>query len=162
MVLPAGPGQKKALDTLAGIECYCPEPHTVVVVDDCTQDGTYKAPCAKRRPAMSDAACYTSLNPLVMLFGAYARDYDRPRSFAMHERQIEKELSWPRKLVGLTPSWAELLIRAEKNGYRRGDGVFGRAYFFTRDCLAAINRIGVRFRWNSRLMEDVSSCCGWN
>jgi hypothetical protein len=208
VVIPIGPGQQaEALDTLASIECYCPEPHSVVVVDDCTQDGTYEALCAKRRPnwhilrndrrmgywrlvhslcsafrfvlsdtactlvfrldvdalligsgVMSDATSYMSLNPSVGLFGVYAHDYNRPRSFAMHESQIKRELSWPRKLLGLTPSWADSLVMAEKHGYRRGENVFGGAYFVTRDCLAAMNRIGaldVKFRWNSRLAEDV-------
>src|SRR5689334_1216901 len=43
VVLPIGPGKETALDTLESINVYCPEPHITVVVDDCTQDGTYEA-----------------------------------------------------------------------------------------------------------------------
>jgi hypothetical protein len=207
VVVPVGPGKSTALDTLASIECYCPEPHIVVAVDDCTQDGTYEALCAERRPnwhilrnerpmgvsrlvhslclgyrfvlsrtqcglvlrldqdalligagVMSDAASFMKLNPSVGLFGVYEHDYNRPRSFEMHEKQMRKELVWPRKLLGLEPSWANLLAMAEKRGYHRGENVFGGAYFVTRECLAAMERIGaldVQYRWNSRLMEDV-------
>lgn len=207
LIIPVGPGKDTVLDTLASIECYCPEPHIVVLVDDCTQDGTYEALCAKRRSnwhilrndrpmgvwrlvhslclayrfilsdtdcnlvlrldqdalligsgVISDAIDYISLNPAVGLFGVYAHDYNRPRSFNMHESQIKKELGWPRKLLGLAPSWANLLATAERRGYQRGDNVFGGAYFVTRQCLDGMRKLGaldIPYRWHSRLMEDV-------
>jgi hypothetical protein len=207
VIMAVGPGKNAALDTLASIEHYCPEPHVVVLADDCTQDGTYEALCAPKHPnwhilrndrkmgywrlvhslcmayrfvlsntkcdlvlkmdvdalligtgVLSDATSYAGLNPSVGLFGVYANDYDRPRTFDMHTSQINKELGWPRKLLGLEPSWASLLSTAEKHGYRRGDNVFGGAYFVTRECLAAMSRIGaldVKYRWKSRLAEDV-------
>jgi hypothetical protein len=207
VVMPIGPGINEALDTLASVERYCPEPHTVVLVDDRTEDGTYEALCAQRRAnwhvlrndrpmgyrrlvhtlclgyrfilshtectlalkmdvdalligsgVLSDATSYMSVNPSVGLFGVYAHDYNRSRSFDTHESQINKELGWPRKLLGLAPQWADLLFMAEKHGYRRGENVFGGAYFVTRECLAAMNREGaldVKFRWKSRLAEDV-------
>ncbi len=207
VIMPVGPGKDTALDTLASVEFYCPEPHIVVLVDDCTQDGTYEALCERRRSnwhilrngrtmdfwrlvhslslayrfildetncnlvlrldqdalligsgVISDAIDYASRNPSVGLFGVYAHDYNRPRSFSMHESQIRKELSWLRKLLGLTPSWAKLLVMAERRGYRRGDNVFGGAYFVTRQCLDGMRKLGaldVPYYWHSRLMEDV-------
>jgi hypothetical protein len=107
---------------------------------------------------MSDAADYARLHPSVGLFGVYTHDYNRPRSFDTHQRQITKEIGWPRKLLGLAPSWANLLVMAEKRGYRRGENVFGGACFFTRECLQAMANIGaldVRRRWNSRLLDDI-------
>jgi hypothetical protein len=207
VVLPVGPGKDAVLDTLASVEYYCPEPHIVVAVDDCTQDGTYEGLCAQRRPnwhilrnerpmgverlvhglsvayrfvlsettcnlilrldqdalligpgVMTDAAAYAKANPSVGLFGVYQHDYNRPRSFEMHENHMNRELAWPRKLLGLKPSWADLLVAAERRGYHRGENVFGGAYFVTRDCLTAIDKLGaldVPYRWNSKLMEDV-------
>lgn len=207
VIMAVGPGKNAALDTLASIGHFCPEPHVVVLVDDCTQDGTYEALRAQARPnwhilrndrpmgywrlvhslcaayryvlshtkcdlvlkmdvdalligrgVLSDATHYAAVNPSVGLFGVYANDYDRPRSFQMHASQINKELGWPRKLLGLEPSWAKLLSTAEKHGYRRGDNVFGGAYFVTRECLSAMSVLGaldVKYRWKSRLAEDV-------
>jgi hypothetical protein len=207
VVIPIGPGKDEALDTLDSVDQFCSEPHIVVLVDDCTQDGTYEALCAKKRPnwyilrnsqplgvlrlvhtlsaayrfvlantecdlvlrldqdalligpeVLSDAAVYASKNPLIGLFGVYAHDYDRPRSFTEHTRQINRELRWHRKLMGLAPAWEQLLFTAEKFGYRRGDNVFGGAYFITRGCLASMDRAGaltVPFNWHSSLMEDV-------
>ncbi len=207
VVVPVGPGGDLALDTLDSIECYCPEPHVVVLVDDCTRDGTYESLCANRRPnwhilrnerpmrywrlvhtlcsafkfilsqtectlamkmdvdalmigpgILTDAIEYANLNPSVGLFGVYAHDYNRPRRFDMHERQITKEMSWARKLLGLSPSWANLLVKAEMRGYRRGDNVFGGACFYSRKCLTGMSEIGaldVQFRWNSKLLDDI-------
>jgi GT2 family glycosyltransferase len=207
VVIPIGPGSTQALDTLNSLERYCPEPHQVVIVDDCTQDGTYEALCAEKRAnweilrnerplgvsrlvqglsralrfvlsdtrcdltfrldqdaliinegVISDARTYMQANPLMGVFGVYAHDYNRPRVFESHEEQMTKELSWLRKLTGLRPSWAGLLAMAERRGYRRGDNVFGGAYFVTRECLEAMKRIGaldVPYRWHSKLMEDV-------
>ena len=107
---------------------------------------------------ISDARAYAITNPAVGLFGVYSRDYNRPRSFESHERQMRKELSCLRRLAGLRPSWADLLVQAEGRGYERGDNVFGGAYFVTRSCLSAMKDMGaldVPYRWHSRLMEDV-------
>lgn len=51
-----------------------------------------------------------------------------------------------------------MLKLAEANDYRRGDKVFGGAYFITRACLTAISEIAgldVPYRWHSRVQEDV-------
>jgi hypothetical protein len=207
IVMPIGPGVAKTLDTLASVKSYCIEPHTVVVVDDNTKDGTHEGLLARGQAhwqilrnervlgrlrqvhslcrayefvlsetdcdlalrldqdallikpgVISDARDYAKANPSVGLFGVYAHDYNRPRSFESHARQITKELGRLRKLLGLRPSWAGLLASAEQRGYRRGDNVFGGAYFVTRSCLSALKNIGaldVPYCWHSRLMEDV-------
>src|SRR5262249_9144305 len=157
---------------LESINCYCQEPHIVIIVDDCTQDGTYDAMMSKRRPnwhilrnsrsmgiarlvhslcsayrfalsetkcalvlrldqdaliikpgVMSDALAYIRQNYDVGLFGVYERDYNRPRSFAAHQQLIARELSWPMRLLGLQPSWVQLLRSAERHGYKRGENV---------------------------------------
>jgi glycosyltransferase involved in cell wall biosynthesis len=207
VVVPVGPGVETALDTLASVGRYCPKQHEVVIVDDCTRDGTYEAIVAARRPnwhvlrnprsmgrfrlvhslclayrfvlsatkcnlvlrldqdalmiksgVIEDAVSYLERNPRVGMFGVYSHDYDRLRSFECHEKQITRELMWPRRVVGLRPSWRSLLLLAERRGYRRGDNVFGGACFLTRDALTGMGNLGaldVPYRWNSRLMEDV-------
>jgi glycosyltransferase involved in cell wall biosynthesis len=207
VVVPIGPGIVTALDTLESVARYCPEPHLVVIVDDCTQDGTYQALlnaqkpnwkilrnersfgidrlvhtlCAGYRFVLSETACdvilrldqdalligdgvftdaraYMKAQPRAGLFGVYAHDYNRPRSFTSHEKQMKRELGWWRRLAGMKPYWAGMLAAAEARGYRRGDNVFGGAYFLTRECLRAMNEIGalnVPYNWSSRLMEDV-------
>lgn len=207
VVLPVGPGAHTALDTLDSVEHYCPEAHEVIVVDDCTPDGTYEALLAEKRVhwhilrnnrsmkrfrlvqtlclayrhvlsetdcdlvlrldqdalvikpgVITDARGYMKANPTVGLFGVWAHDYDRPRSFDSHARLITKETSVLRKLVGLQPSWRELLRLAESRGYKRGDNVFGGAYFVTRKGLEEMSKLGaldVPYHWNSKLMEDV-------
>src|SRR5215469_7592984 len=49
VVVPVGPGRESALDTLDSINHYCAESHAVIVVDDCTTDGTYEAMEANQR-----------------------------------------------------------------------------------------------------------------
>lgn len=207
VVIPVGPGKEAALDTLESVACYCPESHLVVIVDDCTEDGTYEALLANERPnwrilrngrrlgalrlvqslcsayrlvlaesdcslvlrldqdaliikpnVITDAIEYMADNPLAGLFGVYDRDYNRPRSFGVHQKLITKEQGWWKKLLGIEPSWTPLLKSAESQGYRRGDNVFGGAYFITRPCLEEMKKLGaldVVFNWHSRLMEDV-------
>jgi Glycosyl transferase family 2 len=207
VVMPIGPGKETALDTLESVAYYCREPHVVVIVDDCTGDGTYEALLARRRSnwhilrndspmgverlvhalclayrfvvshtncrlvlrldqdalvikpgVITDALEYAHANPNVGLFGVHERDYNRPRSFEAHRKLIDRELSWPVRLLGLKPSWAPLLALAERRGYIRGDNVFGGAYFVTRESLAEMQKLGalaVPYRWHSRLMEDV-------
>jgi GT2 family glycosyltransferase len=202
-----GPGKESALDTLESIAWYCSEPHVVVIIDDCTQDGTYDALLSHKRAnwhilrnprqmgrnrlvqslcssflfvlaeshcemvlrldqdaliikpgVISDALAYMHDNPCVGLFGVYERDYDRARCYESHRKLITTELSLPKRLLGLQPAWASLLTMAERQGYRRGDNVFGGAYFITCACLRALREIGaldVPYRWHSRLMEDV-------
>lgn len=48
VVVPIGPGKESALDTIESIAVYCPEPNIVVLVDDCTEDGTYEALLSQR------------------------------------------------------------------------------------------------------------------
>lgn len=207
IVVPVGPGKEAALDTLESVACYCPEPHVVVIVDDCTQDGTYEALLSRKhanwhilrnsRPmgrnrlvhslcaaylfvlserhcdlvlrldqdalivksgVLSEAIAYMRANPPVGLFGVYDRDYNRPRSFESHRKQIAAELAWPRRFLSLRPWWAPLFRLAESRGYQSGDNVFGGAYFVTCACLKALKELdalSVPYRWHSRLMEDV-------
>jgi hypothetical protein len=107
---------------------------------------------------ITDAISYHTRNANIGLFGVYERDYDRPRSYEVHQKLIDAETRWYRNLFGLQPSWTKFLKQAEGRGYKRGDNVFGGAYFITRACLIAMGRVGaldIPFRWNSRLMEDV-------
>ena len=207
IVIPVGPGASSVLDTLDSVGCYCPEPHMVVLVDDCTKDGTYEE-LSKRSQShwtilrnsrtmgirrlvhtlcsayrfvlnetncslvlrldqdaliikpniVSDAESYRLLHSKVGLFGVYECDYNRPRSFESHRQLISRECAVWRKLLGLAPSWSDLLKTAETRGYKSGDNVFGGAYFITRPCLEGMNHIGaldVPHNWHSRLMEDV-------
>lgn len=207
IVLPVGPGKETALDTLESITWYCREPHLVVIINDCTRDGTYEALASQKRlnwhllrnvrpmgryrlvhslssayhfvlsesrsqlvlrldqdaliikpGIISDALAYMRDNPSIGLFGVYERDYNRPRSFESHRKLITRELRWPRRLLGLQPSWASVLRLAERQGYQRGSNVFGGAYFVTRPCIDAMRQLGaldVPYHWHSRLMEDV-------
>jgi len=207
VVIPVGPGRELTLDTLDSVEACCSDEHRVVMIDDCTTDGTYEALVAANRPhwdvvrnpkrhgyarlahmlsagyrrVLGTSACrlvlrldqdaliikpgldtdaleYMRQNPAVGIFGVYEADYDRPRDFKVHRRLIDKESALDRQLSGTSPFWLQYLERAERNGYRRGDNVFGGAYFITRPCLEAIERIGglaVPMDWNSRLQEDV-------
>jgi glycosyltransferase involved in cell wall biosynthesis len=101
---------------------------------------------------------YMALNPTVGMFGVYDVDYNRPRNIRSHEVLINKELSMWRKILGMSPSWKRLLLLAERHGYKRGDNVFGGAYFITRNCLKNIAELGglnVPHNWHSRMMEDV-------
>ena len=50
IVIPCGPSKMSILDTVDSLEHYCPEPHSVVFVDDCTSDGTYEALIEAKRP----------------------------------------------------------------------------------------------------------------
>ena len=207
VVIPIGPGAETALDTLDSVACYCPEPHLVVLVDDCTTDGTYEALTRSRRvnwhilrnprPAgvrrlvwslcsayrfvlartqcdlvlrldqdaliikpgvIREAIAYAAANSSVGLFGVYDVDYNRPRSFDVHRKLINREARWWRRALGLTPSWVPLLKLAERCGYERGVNVFGGAYFVTRKCLegiSALQALDVPYNWHSVLMEDV-------
>jgi hypothetical protein len=61
-------------------------------------------------------------------------------------------------VFGLTPFWLKYLKIAEATGYKRGENVFGEAYFLTRKCITEMENIGaldVPYHWKSRLMEDV-------
>jgi GT2 family glycosyltransferase len=207
VIMPVGPGAATVLDTLESIERYCPEPHTVIIVDDYTQDGTYETLLARAHPnwrilrntrqlgvlrltqtlslayrytldetecdlvfrldqdslliregVLTDALSYIQANPAVGLFGVYTHDYNRPRTFKTHAKQMNRELGRMRRLFGLRPSWVNLLQLAEKQGYQRGDNVFGGAYFVTRQCLEGMRTLGalnIPYRWHSHLMEDV-------
>jgi hypothetical protein len=111
-----------------------------------------------KQGVITDAYAFVAANPTVGLFGVYERDYNRPRSFDSHRALIAKEVSWLRRVLRIQPSWSSLLRMAEQNGYRRGDNVFGGAYFLTRACLDAMRQLGaldVGHSWHSRLMEDV-------
>ena len=207
VVVPIGPGQECALDTLDSVNHYCAESHMVVMVDDCTTDGTYEALVSRKKPnwvilrnsqpmgrerlvhslakayrfvlqqtscplvlrldqdallikpgVISDALAYADAHREVGLFGVYECDYNRPRSYDAHRKLIDQETRWYRRLMGLQPSWSGLLRHAEDVGYKRGDNVFGGAYFVTRSCLEGIDglrALDVPFHWHSRLMEDV-------
>ena len=105
-----------------------------------------------------DAENYHKESTNVGLFGVYERDYDRPRSFESHQKQIRKEIAFPRKLFFGMPFWMKYYFLAIERGYKRGENVFGGAYFITRECLEGIKKIGglnIPYKWNSTLMEDV-------
>lgn len=107
---------------------------------------------------IADAFDYMRKNPQVGLFGVYEADYNRPRSYEAHRKLISQETAWYRRLIGKRPSWEIYLAMAERNGYQRGDNVFGGAYFMTRSCLEAVDKMGalnVPWHWNSRMQEDV-------
>jgi len=207
VVVPVGPDKEAALDTLESVVCYCPEPHRVIIIDDCTQDGTYEALVSRRRSnwhilrnsrpmgvgrlvhslcsayrfvlsqthcrlvlrldqdaliikvgVISDALAFMLEHTDVGLFGVYSCDHNRARSFSFHTKLITTEMSWRNWFTGSRPSWARLLKLAERKGYRRGDNVFGGAYFVTRACLAAMEQHGtfeIPYTWHSQLTEDV-------
>jgi len=208
VIMPVGPGgAASALDTLESVERYCPEPHSVIIVDDYTQDGTYEEMLERVRQnwrilrntrrlgvlrlsqalsmayryaldetecelvlrldqdslligegVLTEALSYAQDNPSIGLFGVYTHDYDRPRTFKTHAKQMNREMGRMRRLLGLRPSWGKLLRLAEQQGYQRGDNVFGGAYFVTRQCLEGMRKLGalgIPYRWHSQLMEDV-------
>jgi GT2 family glycosyltransferase len=107
---------------------------------------------------LTDALSFAQANPSIGLFGVYTHDYDRPRTFKTHAKQMNREMGRMRRLLGLSPSWVDLLRLAEQQGYQRGDNVFGAAYFVTRQCLEGMRKLGaldIPYRWHSHLMEDV-------
>ena len=207
IIIPCGPGAKALLDTLESIVHYCQEPYDVILVDDCTVDGTYESIITAKQPnwhilrnkvrygtarlvhslciaynyflenlsnslvlrldqdallighgVINDAFDFMLKNPRLGIFGVYETDYNRQRSYAMHEKLINKEIHWLRRLLFQKPSWYNIFKLAIERGYRRGDNVFGGAYFITRDCLVGIKALGglnVPYKWNSRMQEDV-------
>lgn len=107
---------------------------------------------------LPEAVSFMEANPVVGLFGVYEVDYNRPRSFESHRRLVDQETAWYRRLIGRRPFWKQFLAIAERNGYKRGDNVFGGAYFVTRECLTAAKGLGaldVPWHWHSRMQEDV-------
>lgn len=107
---------------------------------------------------ITDALQYMNSHREVGIFGVHSVDYNRPRSFESHRQLMESELSWPRRLAGLTPSWEPYFKAALARNYRPGDNVFGGAYFLTRQCLLGMQSIGaldVPWNWHSRMQEDV-------
>ena len=111
-----------------------------------------------KRGVLGDAIAFMTNNPKVGLFGVYEADYNRPRTYDVHRRLINREMAWYRALIGRRPFWRHYLKMAETNGYRRGDNVFGGAYFMTRECIATAMKLGalrVPWHWNSVMQEDV-------
>ncbi len=107
---------------------------------------------------LSEAISFMRKHPRAGMFGVYVVDYDRPRSYASHKRRIDRETAGYRALIGRRPSWKRYLDIAEQKGYRRGDHVFGGAYFITRECILALRNIGalnLPWSWHSILSEDV-------
>ncbi|MDZ5455977.1 glycosyltransferase family 2 protein [Azohydromonas lata] len=107
---------------------------------------------------IADALHFMESHRDVGLFGVYRVDFNRPRSFESHRQLIKTELSWPRRLAGMVPSWAPYFDAAMARNYRPGDNVFGGAYFVTRSCLLSMQAIGaldVPWDWHSRMQEDV-------
>lgn len=107
---------------------------------------------------LSEALAFMESNPTVGLFGVYEVDYNRARNFDVHRRLINRETARYRTLIGRRPSWKDYLKIAEGNGYKRGDNVFGGAYFMTRECILAIRKLGalnVPWAWHSIMQEDV-------
>ncbi|MDD5232377.1 MAG: glycosyltransferase [Syntrophales bacterium] len=208
VVMACGEGMlEPTLDTLESVRHYCPEAHSIVIVDDLTRDGTYESlqkikgknwhilRNAKRNGLsrlthtlqagyrfilenlgspvvlkldtdaliirtgiLSEALQYAEANPRAGMFGVYEVDFNRPRTYVVHTRVINRAMKWWRALIGLRPAWRHLLLAAEANGYIRGENVFGGSYFISIECLRAMDRIGglsmPRF-WKARLQEDV-------
>lgn len=205
IIIPCGPCSEIILDTAESIDYYCPEPHEIVFVDDCTKDGTYEALISSKRPhwhilrnekpngflrlvhtlcfglryihtnfkykcvlkldtdslmigsgVISDALQYMESNPQVGMFGVYEVDYNKPRTFAAHKKQMDNALVWWRRMIGLRPSWSAMLQVAESKGYRRGENISGGGYFITRQCLDAITELGylnVPYSWYSSVIQ---------
>lgn len=106
----------------------------------------------------AEALAFMEDNPTVGLFGVHEVDYNRPRHFDSHRRLFDSEAAWYRRWIGQRPSWMEFLKIAEVKGYRRGENVFGGAYFITRPCLEVAMKMGaltVPWRWHSKIQEDV-------
>jgi glycosyltransferase involved in cell wall biosynthesis len=135
-----------------------------------------------RSGIITDALEYMKTNPDIGLFGVYKIDYNKPRDFTMHKRQMDRASSPWRQIIGLRPLWTKLLRVAESKGYKRGENVFGGGYFITWPCLDAMNKSGyldppdswygpvtefclktfqnilrrnLPYSWHSRLAEDV-------
>lgn len=205
IIIPCGPCSEIILDTAESIDHYCAEPHEIVFVDDCTEDGTYEALMSSKQPhwhilrnekpngilrlvhtvcsalryvrenftyqyvlkldtdslmigsgVLSDAAKYMKSNPHVGMFGVYEVDYDGPRTFTEHRKQMDRASKWWRPLVGLKPSWVNMLQIAESKGYRRGENISGGGYFMTRQCLDAIAGLGylnVPYSWYNSVIQ---------
>jgi len=105
-----------------------------------------------------EALAYMRSNPSVGLFGVYEVDYNRARNFKSHAELFDRETAWFRTLIGRRPCWTKHLRIAESKGYKRGENVFGGAYFVTRDCIEAaikIRALKVPWHWHSKMQEDV-------
>lgn len=109
-----------------------------------------------RSGVITDALKYIESNPDIGLFGVYSVDYNRPRDFSMHKKQMDKASSLWRTILGFRPSWLKLLYAAEHHGYKRGENVFGGAYFLTWPCLDAMKKSGYLnppYSWNNPVNE---------
>lgn len=107
---------------------------------------------------IEDAFNFMSNNEKVGIFGVHSNDYNRERSFAMHAKLIDEEMSIYNRYMFRKPSWCSIYKAAVQKGYRKGENVFGGAYFITRECLLGIKFLGglqVPYKWNSRMQEDV-------
>ena len=75
---------------------------------------------------ISDALAYMRDNPSVGLFGVYERDYDRARSFESHRKLITREMSLPKRLLGLRPGVGPLTQDGRATGIpSRGQRFWG-------------------------------------
>ncbi len=205
IIIPCGPCSETILDTAESIDYYCPEPHEIVFVDDCTKDGTYETLVSSKRShwhilrnerpngflrlvhtlcfgmryiykmfkcrcvlkmdsdsliigsgVITDALEYMEANPHMGMFGVYEVDYNKPRTFAAHKKQMDNAVLRWRRMVGLRPSWSDMLRVAEGKGYRRGENISGGGYFITRRCLDAIAELGylnVPYSWYSNVIQ---------
>jgi glycosyltransferase involved in cell wall biosynthesis len=105
-----------------------------------------------------EALAYHKSNPSVGVFGVHEVDYNRPRSFEFHKRMFDRESAWYRSLIGQRPFWKDYLKLAESRGYKRGDNVFGGAYFVTRQWVEAAVKMGalkIPWRWHSNMGEEI-------
>lgn len=105
---------------------------------------------------ISDALKYMEENSDVGMFGVYEVDYNKPRTFIAHKKQMDNALNWWRPLVGLKPSWVNILQIAESKGYRRGENISGGGYFITRECLGTIEELGylnVPYSWYNSVIQ---------
>lgn len=106
---------------------------------------------------LSDAEEYMKSNPGIGMFGVYEVDYDGPRTFSEHTKQMNNASRWWLPLIGLQPSWMSILKTAENNGYLRGENISGGGYFITHECMDKIAESGylnVPDSWYNSLIQS--------
>jgi len=109
---------------------------------------------------IDDVLAFMAQNPDVGIFGRHLINVDGTiKSYRMHTRRLNRELSGWRRLRFNAPAYAPIARRALANGWALGENVFGGACFITWLCLEAMYRKGYlsppRRGWNSKISDDV-------
>ena len=109
---------------------------------------------------VDDVLAFMARNPEVGIFGRHLINVDGTiKSFRMHTRRVNRELSFWRRLRFNAPAYAPIARRALANGWALGENVFGAGCFITWRCLEAMYHRGYlnlpRRRWNSMISDDV-------